>query len=138
MKDRPKLARAILAFAARAIPVCLAAALLASCAGLRYRYPGDPSISSLLATPRPQYPAVRFAVLSDTHLYDTGLGTEGAAFQEELASDVKLVAQSEELLVAAIQRIKTMNVQFLLISGDLTKDGERQDHLLMARELTAL
>ncbi|HET6487379.1 MAG TPA: metallophosphoesterase, partial [Spirochaetia bacterium] len=124
--------------AVRITLLCVALALLASCAGLRYRYPGDPQIAALLAGPPPEVPAVRFAVISDAHLYDTGLGTDGSAFQDYLLNDRKLLVQSEEILVAAIQRIRSQDVSFVLITGDLTKDGERQDHLLMARELTAL
>lgn len=123
---------------ARILLLGLSVALLASCAGLRYRYPSDSRIASLLSGPPPEYPAARFAVLSDAHLYDTGLGTQGNAFQEYLSNDRKLIVQSEELLVAAIQRIQETKVGFVLICGDLTKDGERQDHLLMARELSAL
>jgi 3',5'-cyclic AMP phosphodiesterase CpdA len=117
----------------RLIVTCVAAGLLASCAGFHYRFAQTPS---LLARPVPPYPAVRFAVISDPHLYDTGLGVEGAAFQEYMEKDRKLLPESHEILSEALERVKSLGAGFLLVCGDLTKDGERQDHLLMAKELS--
>lgn len=110
--------RAIRIFAA-----CTAAGLLASCAGLHDK--AAPSAARPAA-----YPAARFAVFSDPHLYDASLGADD--------SDLKLLRESREILSAAIQRVKDLSVSFLLIPGDLTKDGELQDHLIMARELAGL
>jgi hypothetical protein len=119
--------------------LCIAVtALLASCAGFHLRYPADTDVAALLARPAPLYPAARFAVLSDAHLYDTALGATGAAFQEYLDNDRKLLRESREILDAALSRVAGMGVDFLLIAGDLTKDGEKQDHQLMARELAGL
>jgi len=84
------------------------------------------------------YPAVRFAVASDAHLYDASLGTTGAAFQEYLDNDRKLLRESREILETALEKVESMGADFLLIPGDLTKDGEKQDHQLMAQELAGL
>ena len=81
---------------------------------------------------------VRFAVLSDTHLYDARLGTTGSAFEAYIAADPKLLALSEPILDAALAAIIKSNVRFVIISGDLTKDGEIVDHLLMVRHLEKL
>jgi predicted phosphodiesterase len=78
---------------------------------------------------------IRFAVLSDTHLYDARLGTTGSAFNLYLAADPKLLALSEPILAAAVADIIKNKVRFVIISGDLTKDGEVVDHLLMVRYL---
>ena len=51
-------------------------------------------------------------------------------------SDRKLLPESREILEAAVRRVHEQGVQFLLVPGDLTKDGEKQDHLLMAEELS--
>ena len=75
----------------------------------------------------------RFAVFSDAHLYDTTLGTEGAAFQAYLASDRKTLVQSEPALQVVVARIIEEHPRFLLVPGDLTKDGEYADHVLFAR-----
>ncbi len=81
---------------------------------------------------------VRFAVISDPHLYNTRLGTSGAAWQETLYRDPKLLKESEPIFDSALASIVQQNVQFLIIPGDLTKDGELVDHVLMAQHLAKL
>ena len=66
----------------------------------------------------------RFAVFSDPHLYDaTNLGSSGTALEAYLASDRKMLVQSEEILDAALADLKGEGLDFVLVSGDLTKDG---------------
>jgi hypothetical protein len=86
---------------------------------------------------RPDKP-VRFAVLSDTHLYDARLGTSGAAFEMNLIVNPNLQALSRPILEAALADIIKSQVRFVIISGDLTKDGELVDHLLMVQYLEKL
>lgn len=81
---------------------------------------------------------VRFAVISDPHLYNARLGTSGGAYETYLLGDPKLIKESEALLEAALARITEEGVQFLIIAGDLTKDGELVDHVLMAQHLQKL
>jgi len=81
---------------------------------------------------------VRFAVISDSHLYNARLGTTGNAFEAYLGQDPKLLAQSEAILESALSAIVEQHVQFLIISGDLTKDGELVDHVLMTQHLARL
>jgi hypothetical protein len=81
---------------------------------------------------------VRFAVISDPHLFNARLGTTGGAFEAYLNQDPKLLAQSEAILDSALSAILQEQVQFLIISGDLTKDGELVDHVLMAQHLAKL
>ncbi len=84
------------------------------------------------------YPDTGFAVISDTHYYDTSLGTTGAAFEECLASDRKLLKESAELLERAVDRILESDVKFVLSSGDLTKDGEKINHEKVAEQFQRL
>jgi 3',5'-cyclic AMP phosphodiesterase CpdA len=121
----------------RLVAACAAIVLLASCAGFHYRYAEDRQTAALLARPASPYPAVRFAVVSDPHLYDTGLGLEGTAVKEYMDNDRKLLPETYEILSEALVRARDLNPSFLLVCGDLTKDGERQDHLLMAQMLAA-
>jgi 3',5'-cyclic AMP phosphodiesterase CpdA len=114
---------------------CMAALTLAACGGMPRAAAAD---EGLLSLPAPAYPEARFAVISDTHLYDTRLGTGGEAFQHDMLSGRKLLAQTPELLTAALERVEGTGARFLLISGDLTKDGEKQSHLLMAERLGGL
>ncbi len=81
---------------------------------------------------------VKFAVISDIHYYDSALGTTGAAFEAYLAADRKLIKESGEILNSAITSIKSEKPDFVLIPGDLTKDGEKQNHLILAEKLKEL
>ncbi len=84
------------------------------------------------------YPDTKFAVMSDLHYYDTSLGTTGSAFEECLKSDRKLLKDSADLLDLAVEDILKSGVEFVLISGDLTKDGERDCHQKVAEKLSKL
>jgi 3',5'-cyclic AMP phosphodiesterase CpdA len=106
------------------------AGLLSSCASSK-----APLASSSPVAGAPVYPNVSFIHCSDIHLFDPGLGTSGAAFQRYLDSDRKLLAESEAILEAATQEIVAADVDFVIVSGDLTKDGEKIDHELLARYL---
>ena len=94
---------------------------------------GDYSADKLAA-----YPDTSFTVMSDIHYYDTSLGTSGKAFEECMASDRKLLKQSAELMEKAVDNIITSGVKFVLVSGDLTKDGERVNHEGVAQQLQRL
>ncbi len=74
------------------------------------------------------YPAVRFAVLSDPHYFSPKLGTSGKAFENYLKHDRKLIRESSEIFETAIDRIAEESPDFILIPGDLTKDGELLNH----------
>ena len=84
------------------------------------------------------YPSVSFMVLSDTHLYDSSLGTSGAAWNAYMAKDRKLLKNSEETLKEVIAKITSAKPDFVLITGDLTKDGECQCHQLFAKYLSEI
>jgi 3',5'-cyclic AMP phosphodiesterase CpdA len=113
--------------------------VLASCAGAAFRWKPSPETTALLAGPRPAYPAARFAVISDPHLYDAAtLGAEGEAFAEELAKDRKLVVESVEIAEEALRMVEAAGVEFLLVAGDLTWNGERVNHEKLGEMFTAL
>ncbi|MBM3143142.1 MAG: metallophosphoesterase [Chloroflexi bacterium] len=86
----------------------------------------------------PAYPKTSFIVFSDPHIYDPTLGTEGKAFEDYLADDRKLLRESTEILEAAIAAIKSEKASFVLVPGDLTKDGERVSHELVVSYLGQL
>jgi UDP-2,3-diacylglucosamine pyrophosphatase LpxH len=84
------------------------------------------------------YPDTRFLVASDLHFYDTSLGIEGKAMQKYLDEDRKLLVLSEEIIGTAIAKMAMEEADFLLVPGDLTKDGERICHEGVARYLKTL
>ncbi|MCF8225619.1 MAG: metallophosphoesterase [Bacteroidales bacterium] len=69
-----------------------------------------------------------FMVFSDPHYYDPSLGTEGEAFKKYLDGDRKLLKESKELLAEAIGIVQATDAEFILIPGDLTKDGTKTSH----------
>jgi 3',5'-cyclic AMP phosphodiesterase CpdA len=84
----------------------------------------------------PSYPDLSFAVISDIHAYNPSLGSSGAAFQKTMDSEQKLMLDSEDLLDFAIKEIVSLNgIRFVLIPGDLTKDGELVNHTIVANKL---
>lgn len=62
------------------------------------------------------------------------LKKDGKAFQEYLVNDRKLLRESPELMDTAMLRILAARPQALLITGDLTKDGELASHTLLAKK----
>jgi 3',5'-cyclic AMP phosphodiesterase CpdA len=89
---------------------------------------------------QPYQKAFKFAVFSDPHRYDTDLGTSGTAFDSYLAGDRKLLAESPAILDAAIKALLGMKekLDFVIVSGDLTKDGERTGHEKFIAKMRAL
>jgi len=83
----------------------------------------------------PLYPELSFAVMSDIHIYDPSLGKTGAAFEKTMNSDRKLLLDSIDLFDFAAEKIIASGARFLLIPGDLTKDGELINHRLIAGKL---
>ena len=82
--------------------------------------------------------AIRFGVISDPHYYDTDLGTTGPAFEAYLAGDRKLLRESPAILEAVIDGILEQKPQFVIVVGDLTKDGERSGHEKFALAVSRL
>lgn len=80
---------------------------------------------------------VRFAVFADPHVYDSGLGATGEAFAAYEAKQFKMIAQSEAVFEEALRRLIAMDPrpEFLLVPGDLTKDGAEQSHMRVVESL---
>jgi 3',5'-cyclic AMP phosphodiesterase CpdA len=104
---------------------------------LSFSYENDKALQSVLSKPVP-YPAASFAVFSDPHIFDSALGTSGKAFEEYITADRKLVREAPEILDSAIASMKNESVSFILIAGDLTKDGEQASHVMTANYLKQL
>lgn len=112
---------------ARILPVILA--LLCACAAPVPRAGEEPPLP---------IPPVRFAVISDIHIHAARLGASGRAFVSETSSDRKLLGMSEEILDAALAMIGKERPDFVIVCGDLTKDGERINHEVVAGRLGSL
>ena len=81
----------------------------------------------------------KLVVLSDPHLMSpTLLVSDGPAWRDLLAKGRKLHDFSWSLLDEAVERIKTIRPNLVLITGDLTKDGETVSHAYVVKKLGEL
>lgn len=123
----------------------IAAILLSiSCSGptertydVSFRYDNETEVKELLKNP-PDYPDAKFIVFSDPHLYLPSLGTNGAAFEKYIEHDSKLLAQSFAVLSNAVNEMSEIDAEFVLVPGDLTKDGSLICHQAFAKQLERL
>ena len=82
---------------------------------------------------------LKIAVLSDLHYMDPSLLREdGSAFQMYLMQDRKLLAESDAILREIINELLIEKPDLVLISGDLTKDGELVSHQAVIKQLRIL
>src|ERR1035437_7013172 len=83
---------------------------------------------------------VKFMVISDIHYFDPSLFTlpANAYFKAYLAADRKLIIESSAILNNVLASVVAEKPDFLLITGDLTKDGEKIDHQKLAELFKAL
>lgn len=107
--------------------------------------PLAPAVSSAIASKaltESGNPHVRIAVVSDIHFMDPSLLINGAEnyapFQLYLAQDPKLVQYSSWIFQSVVTRLKEARPDMLLVTGDLTKDGELVSHEAVAGYLEQL
>jgi 3',5'-cyclic AMP phosphodiesterase CpdA len=82
---------------------------------------------------------VKIAVLSDLHYMEPSLlKADGSAFQMYLMQDPKLLAESGAILQQIIHKLLAEKPDLVLISGDLTKDGELISHKSLIKQLEIL
>ncbi|MDR3460247.1 MAG: metallophosphoesterase [Verrucomicrobiae bacterium] len=83
--------------------------------------------------------SLRIATLSDIHYFATNLlVSNGVAFQTYLAGDRKLLAESAAIAKAAVDAVVAQQPDILLVSGDLTKDGEYDSHIGVSNLLASV
>lgn len=81
---------------------------------------------------------VKIGVISDTHYYPLNYVSDCEDYRTYVGGDPKMLAESGSILDAAIGMIKADAPDLVLISGDLTKDGELQGHQDLAARLQDL
>lgn len=100
--------------------------LALSCRKTGYFYPLPPDTGKPL----------KVAIVSDIHYMDPSLfdsnGASGAAFQNYLNQDPKLLQYSAAVWSKVMARLLAAQPDILLVPGDITKDGEKLDHQKMA------
>jgi len=90
---------------------------------IEFKYLGDEEVQRIIQNKAPPYPAVKFVVFSDPHLYNPSLGTTGEEFEKHMHAQMRLINYSEDILKAVNEIIINSDSDFVIITGDLTKDG---------------
>ncbi|MFC6651346.1 metallophosphoesterase [Paenibacillus rhizoplanae] len=79
---------------------------------------------------------VSFWVATDTHYLDKALEDGGQAFQTYVTGgDGKMLPYSDELTEALVRDVEQNKPAFLILSGDLTNNGEAGSHKELAAKL---
>lgn len=77
----------------------------------------------------------KICVISDTHYYPLNYVTDCEDYNTYVGGDPKMLAESGSIIDSALNMIKKDKPDLVLISGDLTKDGEKLGHQHMAEKL---
>lgn len=91
-----------------------------------------------LAADKPQDMNLRIAVMSDLHYLSPDMISDTADFEHALNSDRKLLKEGSAVLHEMFDRVRADKPDILLVSGDLTKDGEQECHKALAKQLQQL
>ncbi|MBR5725126.1 MAG: metallophosphoesterase [Muribaculaceae bacterium] len=80
----------------------------------------------------------RIAIISDVHLISPELMTSGGAIDRADASDSKMMAMSDDIMASLVDSLIDMHPVVVMLTGDLTYNGERLSHERMAWHLSRL
>jgi 3',5'-cyclic AMP phosphodiesterase CpdA len=93
----------------------------------------DPSAT---AAPDGELKPVDFWVATDIHYLDKGLQDGGQAFQTYVSSgDGKQLPYIDEITEAFVHDVEQQKPKFVILSGDLTNNGERSSHEELVKKL---
>lgn len=81
---------------------------------------------------------LKISVLSDIHYFSTSMIKDCDDFTTAKNRDRKLLEESSAILDSAFAKVKAESPDVLLITGDLTKDGEKLGHMEVAYKLKKL
>ena len=90
------------------------------------------------AAEKPQDMNLRIAVMSDLHYLSPDMIADTEDFEHAFNSDRKLLKESSSVLHEMLERVRADKPDILLVSGDLTKDGEQECHAALAKQLQQL
>ncbi len=121
------------------ILLCVLAIGVTECSGpdYLYRFKSDPAVKKLLSQ-KSRYPGARFLVFTDTHFFDESLGLNSDGFTKNLHPAEMFNRDGQKVLPVALEEMKSIPADFVLVCGDLTRQGEKINHELFAKKLKAL
>ena len=82
--------------------------------------------------------ASHMVIISDPHLLSPELVTPGKAINSADQGDSKMVALSDDIMADITDSIIAIQPRLVLLTGDLTYNGERASHERMAQYLDRL
>ena len=83
--------------------------------------------------------SVKMVIISDLHVMAPKLlVNDGPAFEDYVSRDRKMLRESVEILDTLVGDIQALKPDIVLVTGDLTKDGERASHEIVASHLHRL
>jgi 3',5'-cyclic AMP phosphodiesterase CpdA len=81
-------------------------------------------------------PVARFALMTDMHYYPASLiNPQSKAYKEYLIKDAKLTLESGAVIKAAISDMIKHKVEFVILAGDVSNEGEKLAHIELANML---
>lgn len=90
-------------------------------------------------TPLVELDTFTMVFATDIHYLDSSLIEQGEPFDHVIANgDGKIIHYSDQLLDAFINEMIELRPDFLILTGDLTFNGEKESHETIARELEAI
>lgn len=78
---------------------------------------------------------LKICVISDAHYYPLTYVSDCEDYQTYVNGDPKMLAESGSILDSAVEMIEKDQPDIVLVSGDLTKDGEKKGHQEFAAEM---
>lgn len=81
---------------------------------------------------------IKIAVLSDMHYYPVNFVSDCEDYETYVGGDPKMLEESGSIADAALQMVREDAPDILLVSGDLTKDGEIEGHRDLAAKFQKL
>ncbi len=78
-----------------------------------------------------------FSIISDTHVLAKELMVDSEDFETFTKFDRKLLVESEALLQKSLDLVSDRDSSYILLTGDLTKDGEKISHMKVRKMLKA-
>lgn len=83
--------------------------------------------------------SLKIVVATDTHYLAPSLTDHGSFFTELInTSDGKVMAYSEALMESFVSDMIAMNPDVVIVSGDLTFNGEKESHKELAKKFTRI
>lgn len=89
----------------------------------------------VLAKDAKQEDGLKIGIMSDTHYFSKKLYSECEDFTTAMNSDRKMFKEGDAILTAALNDLVRDEPDVVLVSGDLTKDGEQVNHEIFADKL---